>query len=360
MLRHVRGRAGLALASALAGLLATVCVHGDTRADDAGASGAPGARVSPRAAVVAVVGVAPASRSIAVSDLEDRIASMPRFQRASFGPTADAIRRRVLDDVLVREALLSLAADGSKVAGDPAVSHAIERAQSSATVRAIRSGLGPAADIAMDDVRAYYERNRARYDAPERVRISRILCKTRDEAQEVLAAAQAAALADATSRNFAQLARDHSQDKATALRSGDLGFLNADGESTEPGLRVDAAIVRAAQGVRDGEFVPAPVAEGDFFSVVWRRGTLAAQKRAVGDVAPQIRAILWQARVKEETDKLVASLRTAKVRDLHEELLDALDLAATPASASAPASAATPASAPAPASASALATDAGR
>jgi peptidyl-prolyl cis-trans isomerase C len=334
MLRRVRVGACLALAS-LASALTTVCVEGDTRADDAGASGAPGAQGSPRApraaVVVAVVGIAPASRSIAASDLEDRIASMPRFQRASFGPTADAIRRHVLDEVLVREALLSLAADGSKVAGDPAVSHAIERAQSSATVRAIRSGLGAAADIAMDDVRAYYERNRTRYDAPERYRISRILCKTRDEAQEVLAAAQAAALADATARNFAQLARDHSQDKATALRSGDLGFLNADGESTEPGLRVDAAVVRAAQGVRDGEFVPAPVAEGDFFSVVWRRGTLAAQKRAVGDVAPQIRAILSQARVKEETDRLVASLRAAKVRDLHEELLDGLDLSTAPA-----------------------------
>jgi hypothetical protein len=102
--------------------------------------------------------------------------------------------------------------------------------------------------------------------------------------------------------------------------------LNAEGESTEPGLRVDVAVVRAAEGVRDGELVGAPVAEGDFFSVVWRRGTLAAQRRSVEDVAPQIREILWRQRVKDETDKLVASLRAAKLRDLHEELLDTLEL----------------------------------
>ncbi len=319
MLRGLVAGAGLAVAAVL--------VHDSSRADDAGARTANGAQTSlpsQRDAVVAAVGVPPMSRSIAASELEERIASMPGFQRASFGSTADAIRHRVLDEVLVRDALLSLAAETSKLATEPVVAHAIERAESGATVRALRNSLGPVADVPVADVRAYYERNRARYDAPERYRIWRILCKTRDEAQDVLNAA----LADGTPKTFAQLARDHSQDKATALRSGNLGFLNAEGESTEPGLRVDAAVVRAAQSVHDGDVVRAPVAEGDFFSVVWRRGTLAPQKRSVEEVAPQIREILWRQRVKDETDKLVANLRAAKVRDLHEELLDSLELPA--------------------------------
>ena len=70
----------------------------------------------------------------------------------------------------------------------------------------------------------------------------------------------------------------------------------------------------------------APVPEGDLFAVVWRRGTLAAEKRAFDDVAPQIREILGRQRVKEETDKLVAGLRAANLHDLHEELLDTLTL----------------------------------
>jgi parvulin-like peptidyl-prolyl isomerase len=292
-------------------------VHGETLAGDAGAD-------ARRARAVASVGAGPVSRTITAGDLEDRIAAMPTYQRATLGASADAIRRRVLEEVLVRDAQLSLGAQGSKLDAQPAVAHAIDRAVAGATVGAIRSALGPATDISMDDVRAYYERNRARYDAPARHEIWRILCKTIDEAQAVLDAAKA----DPTPKTFAQLARDHSQDKATALRSGNLGFLTADGTSSEPGLRVDPAIVQAAEAVRDGDFVGAPVAEGEFFGVVWRRGTTPARKRAVEDVAASIREILWRERAKAKVDELLASLRAAKVRDLREDLLDGVDLSA--------------------------------
>jgi len=299
---------------AAAGLVAgALLIHADTLADDGGS------RATPRTMRVAVVGAAPTSRAIAASELEDRIAAMPSFQRATFGADPDAIRRRVLGEVLVPDALLALGAQ-------PAVANAVDRSMAEATVRAVRDALGPAAGISMDDVRAYYERNRARYDAPARYQVWRILCKSSDEAQAVLDAAKA----DPTPKTFAQLSRDHSQDKATALRSGNLGFLTDDGTSSEPGLRVDPAVVRAAEGVQDGVIVPTPVAEGEFFSVVWRRGTTSAQKRKVDEVATPIREILRRERAKAKLDELVASLRAARVHDLHEEILDAVDLGAVP------------------------------
>jgi hypothetical protein len=311
---------------AAAGLvLGFVLVQGETLAGDAGA----GLR---RTTIVATVGAGPLSRSITAGDLEDRIAAMPSYQRATFGATADAIRRRVLDEVLVRDALLSVGTEASRLDAQPAVERAIDRADTTATVRAVRSALGPASDISMDDVRAYYERNRSRYDAPARYQVWRILCKTSDEAQAVLDAAKA----DPTPKTFAQLARDHSQDKATALRSGNLGFLTDDGSSSEPGLRVDPAVVRAAEAVRDGDLVGAPVAEGAFFAVVWRRGSTPARKRAVEDVAPPIREILLRERAKAKVDELLASLRAARVRDLHEDLLDTVDLGALPDASRAP------------------------
>jgi peptidyl-prolyl cis-trans isomerase C len=301
-----------AAASLAAGVL---LVHGDTLADDAGLD------ASHPAKSVAVIGAGTPSRAIAAGDLEDRLAVMPDFQRAAFGSTPDAVRRRVLDDVLVREALLSLGAEASRVDTQPAVARALDRALSSATIRAIRHGVTPA-DIPMSDVARYYEDNRARYDAPARYQIWRILCTTRDDAMAVLASAKA----DPSTRTFAQLARDHSQDKATALRSGNLGFLTADGESSEPGLRVDPGVVRAAQAVRDGDLVPDPVVEGDLFAVVWRRGTIAAQKRSASDVAAPIREILSRERAKAQVDELLARLRAARVRDVHEEALDNVDL----------------------------------
>lgn len=274
-------------------------------------------------AVVARLGV---SEAITTSSLAARIAAMPPFQRATFGAAGPAIARRYLEEVLVPERLVDAAARDARLQDRPAVALSVDRVLSGATVRAIQARVGDAAAVPPDEVRAYFSANRDRYDAPERYQIARILCRTRDEAQTVLAAANASA----TPKAFADLARDHSQDKATYLRGGDLGFVTEDGASNEPGVRVDPTVVRAARGVVDGQIVAQPVAEGDFFAVVWRRGTVAARKRSAEDVAPQIRDAIAKARVKEATDKLVLDLRAARVRDETPALLDTLELPAPP------------------------------
>jgi peptidyl-prolyl cis-trans isomerase C len=308
-------RRGLGAAAAF--VVGALLAHGATRADDAGMSPAR------RAKIVAVIGGSGGSRAISVGEVEDRIAEMPAFQRATFGRTPEDARRRFLTEVVVPDALLSLGAEGAKLEARLDVAYAVDRARSSATLRAIRERLGPASAIPVSDVRSYYEQNIDRYAPRERYQIWRILCKTLEDARSVLDAARA----DPTPKNFAQLARDNSQDKATYLRAGNLGFLSVDGSSNEPGLRVPPAVVRAALAVRDGEFVPAPVSEGEFFAVIWRRGTSAPKKRTLEEAAPQIRDALQSGRIKEEVDKLVLALRAAKVRDVREDLLDTFDLA---------------------------------
>jgi peptidyl-prolyl cis-trans isomerase C len=232
------------------------------------------------------------------------------------------VRRKFLSDVLVPEVLLAMGGAADKLDQQLPTSYSAERARSQATIRALRDRIGPAAAIPMQDVQKYYDDNRARYDTPERYQLWRILCKTREEAVEVIADARK----EPTPKEFGDLARDHSIDKATFLRAGNLGFVSADGASNEPGLRVDPAIVRAAQGVRDGDIVPTPVPEGEGFAVVWRRGTIHANKRSVDDAAAQIRDALWKARVEKETHDLIGQLRSAKLRDVHEELLDTLEV----------------------------------
>jgi peptidyl-prolyl cis-trans isomerase C len=283
----------------------------DTHAADAGAD-------ERRRHVVARFG----SRAVTVGELEDRIAAMPPYQRASFGAGADDVRRRFLTEVVERDELLALGAESAKLAEQPPAAYQIERALSAATIRDVRARIGPAASISMEEVQRFYDENRSRYEVPERYQLWRILCKTRDEAQSVLDATKR----DPTPAVFASLARDHSLDKATNLRGGNLGFVAGDGTSPEPGLRVDPAVVRAAQAVHDGALVPEPVVEGDYFSVVWRRGTISAVKRTAVEVAPQIRDSLWKARVKEETDKLVASLRASRLRGRNASPLEASGL----------------------------------
>jgi peptidyl-prolyl cis-trans isomerase C len=271
--------------------------------------------------VVVRIGSEPSAATVGAAELTARLGAMPAFQRLTLGATPPDVTRRFLQDVVVPEKLVEIAARGARLDAQPAVAFAEDRVLSGATVRALRKRVGMPASVTDDDVHAYFEANRARYEAPERYQIWRILCRTRDEAQTVLSAAKA----DPSPKTFTDLARDHSQDKATNLRGGDVGFVTEDGASNEPGVRVDPAIVKAARGVPDGALVPQPVSEGDYFSVVWRRGTLAARKRTAADAAPQIRDAIAKARVKDETDRLVAQLRAAHVRDEHPELLDQLE-----------------------------------
>ncbi|MCL2447325.1 MAG: peptidyl-prolyl cis-trans isomerase [Polyangiaceae bacterium] len=275
--------------------------------------------------VVARVGP---GRAVTVGELEDTIARMPAFQQASFGASAAEVRARVLSDVVVRDALLVLSAEAAHVERRPETARALDWARSAATLRAIRAEVTGGAPVSADDVRAYYDANRARFESPERVRVFRILCETADDAARVLDAAKA----ELTLKTFGDLAREHSADKATAMRAGDLGFLTLDGTSREPGLIVDSAIVRAASQVRDGELVPAPVAEGARFAIVWRRGTVPATRRSLSapGVADAIRETIVDDRVKRATDALVARLRQAKLRDYDPAPLDSLGDVAEP------------------------------
>ena len=274
---------------------------------------------SDEATIVARVGT---DGKIHARELEAALGAMPPFQRDAFGITPDAVRRHFLMEVLVPRVLLALGAESRELASQARTAYEIERARSSATLRALRGRIGSAAAISMLDVEKYYDDNRARYDTPERYQLWRILCPTREVALVVLDQMKR----DSSAKRFSELARDNSLDKATNLRDGNLGFLTTDGSSNEPGLRVDPAVVHAAQSVRDGEIVPTPVAEGRYFSVVWRRGTIPANRRTVDAVAAQIRDAIWKSRVKESTDVLLTALRAAKLRDYDDAILEEVEL----------------------------------
>jgi peptidyl-prolyl cis-trans isomerase C len=308
--------AALALATAV-----TLSASGPRAATPAADPDAGDGDKARRAQIVARVG----DRTIALGELENRIAEVPRFQLTTFGATPDAIRRKFLDEVLVPDLLLARGAQDNHLDTELPTSARIERALANATRRALRAQVGTAAAIPDADVKRYYEENRARFDAPVRVNLWRILCATREEAAMVLSGARK----DATVATFTALARDHSIDKATALRGGNLGFVAPDGTSNEAGVKVDPALVRAVDNVKDGELAPAPVQEGSYFAVVWRRGTVAATRRGVDEVAGQIRDTLWKQRTEDAEKKLIDDLRAAHVSEVNEALLNTIELGAS-------------------------------
>jgi peptidyl-prolyl cis-trans isomerase C len=262
------------------------------------------------------------SRKVTVGELEDRLAGIPPFQLATFGGSKDAVVRAFVEQVLVRDLVLAEGAQTRGLDKEVPTKQLVERSLSSATLRHARGALTSAAAIPEADVARYYDENRSRFDSPERINVWRILAKTRDEAVSVIDAAKR----DSSVAKWTDLARDHSIDKATNMRGGNLGFLAPDGSSNEAGVKVDPAIVKAAQAVKDGEIAAQPVSEGTAFAVVWRRGTVAANRRSVAEASAQIRAALFRERTETAEKKLIADLRAKEVKEVNEGLLGLVEL----------------------------------
>jgi len=312
-------------------VLAGVAVHRPLHADvppalDAAApTGAAPSSIPPstddlarRARVVLTVG----SRKVTVGELEDHLAAIPPYQTQVLGASREAVARAYVDQVLVRDLVLAGGAENRHLDQQLPTSQLLARSLSSATLRKSRGPYASAAAVPAEDVRRYYDENRIRFDSPERINLWRILCKTRDEAATVLDATKR----DATLAKYNELAREHSIDKATNLRGGNLGFVAPDGTSNEAGVKVDPALVKAAQAVKDGELVPQPVLEGSAFAVVWRRGTVPPNKRTLEEASAQIRAALYRERTEATEKKLIDDLRTKHVKEVNTGLLGLIEL----------------------------------
>lgn len=291
-------------------------LHAEPDSSTAARADAPDA--ARRARVVLTVG----AHQVTVGELEDHLAAIPPYQITTFGASRDEVARAYVDQVLVRDLVLAAGAHQRGLDKQLPTSQLVARALSSATLRNNRGPYASAAAVPVEEVRLYYEENRVRFDSPERINLWRILCKSRDEAATVLEAARH----DPTIAKYNDLARAHSIDKATNLRGGNLGFVAPDGASNEAGVKVDPALVKAAQAVKDGELVPQPVDEGGAFAVVWRRGTVPANRRTVDEASAQIRAALFRERTEAAEKKLIDDLRAKYVKEVNPGLLGVIEL----------------------------------
>ncbi len=255
------------------------------------------------------------------AEVTRRLGAIPPFRLATFGDTAQAVRRNFVERVLVPELAAEEEAKRLRLRERPELRDTLHYELVQALGDALREELtaqGVASDAA---VRDYYERHRAAYESSERIRIWRIVVRDEAAAREILTKASG----EQGVKKWTELARDKSEDKATHLRDGDLGFVRADGSTDVPELRVDPALFVAAAKVRDGELVPEPLREGERWAVVWRRGTLPAMKRPLEAEAGAIRQTLLRTKLEETVERLAADLRKRHVQAVAYEPLDSVD-----------------------------------
>jgi peptidyl-prolyl cis-trans isomerase C len=269
-----------------------------------------------------VVVVSVGSVSLTVAEVERRLANVPSFQLPSYGDNTDAIRRNFVERVLVPELLYAEEARRQKLEQEPAMVDRIRELLRQSMEVELRDSVARDDPVTPAEVAKYFSDHRDRFETPRRIRVWRILVADEAQAKKLIELARGP---EGPTR-WTEAARQSSLDKATALRSGDLGFVRADGTTDIPRVRVEQQLFAAADKVKDGDVVPEPVREGERWAAVWRRGSLPEVKRSIEQEERSITAILSRTKLEERRTALVDQLRKQQVRNVNDSWLESLEI----------------------------------
>ncbi|MGC4091863.1 MAG: peptidyl-prolyl cis-trans isomerase [Polyangiaceae bacterium] len=259
-------------------------------------------------------------QSVSASEASRRLAALSPAQLAALGTKPQEIAKKFLESELALELAASIEAKQRGLDKTPAFQTRERVALRLGLDAALKAEALAQRPIPAEDIKAYFEANKSRFEQAPGVRLWRILVDDEAKAKQLIEQVKGGG----SPAKWAELARENSVDKATNLRQGDLGFVHADGGTDVPRVRVDAALFQAAQSVKDGEVVPQPVREGAKFAVLWRRGSRPEKSRSLEQERDSIRALLERQSADKARVALLAELRQKSVRDEHPELLDQL------------------------------------
>jgi peptidyl-prolyl cis-trans isomerase C len=259
-------------------------------------------------------------QSVSLGELEARFGALTREELRSFGPAPGEARLAFVERVLVPELLLLAEAERLRLPEEPGTRARLRQALFEALAAEERQRLPAPSD---EEMAASYAEHRREFERPERVALWRILVATEAEARDILEKVRGAGGPE----RWRALAREKSLDTATRERGGDLGFVHPDGRTDVPELRVDPALYAAARGIADGVLVAVRVALGDRHAVVWRRGSLRAERVSLEAARPTLERLIQERKLTARLDGLVAELSRASVRERNDAPLARIDVA---------------------------------
>lgn len=245
---------------------------------------------------------------------------VPAFQLSALGKDDASRRRAVVERLLVPELQGAAEARARGLDQRPRVADRQRELLARSMEAELARETARTAPVTDAEVQSYFDRHRARFETPRRIRIWRIQVADEALALKILEAAKG----PGGPKRWSDFARENSLDTATKLRDGDLGFVRPDGSTETPRVRVDPALFAAVDKLRDGELAPAPLALHGGYAVVWRRGSLPAISRTALQEGPAIRTLLTRERLEAARAKLLESLRARSLSGLDAQLLETL------------------------------------
>lgn len=270
------------------------------------------------------VAITVGSATMTTGAIERRLANMPSYQLARYGSTPDAVRKGFTEQVLVPELLFGEEALRRKLDQSPEMTARVKDLLKESLDRNLKAEVLQKEPVTKEELEKYYADNKSRFETPKRIRVWRVQVADEATAKKLIQDARAA---DGVQK-WREFAREQSLDKATAQRNGDLGFVRPDGSTDVPRVQVDPIVFNTVDKLADGALAPEPLKEGDRWSVLWRRGSIAAMKRTLEDEEKSIRSLLERRRVDKARKDLIARLQKEHVKESHPDLLSHIDMRA--------------------------------
>jgi peptidylprolyl isomerase len=245
------------------------------------------------------------NQQVRATDVKRLIDALPPEARKRLQADLGALDRVVREE-LVRQTVL---AEARQQGWDkkPDVQLLMERAREQALLQAYVSSLArPAAGYpSEDELKGFYEASKASLTLPAQYQLAQIFVSSPENADPTAAgaaqkkAAELAARVQRAPAEFAKIAREQSDHKESAAKSGDLGWV----PDTQLIPEVRAVVMRMTKGEVSG---PVRSVTG------WHIIRLADRKPSVTRPLPEVR------------DQLVAAMRIRKAQDVERAYIEAL------------------------------------
>ncbi len=271
--------------------------------------------------VVARIG----DRTITLEEFEARLGQQSNFGRARYN---SADRRREFLEELVRFELIAMEAERKGYADHPDV----QLVQKQAMVRRFTTKelgqLVKMKDIDEAAVRAYFDTHQDDYSRPDRIRASHILVGDETVAKALYLELKAKLEAEPKKALalFAEYAKKHSKDTASAGQGGDLLYFGKPGEShvkrPQSAPPISRTVALAAYDIGAvGALAPAPIKTPTGWHIVQKTGIKRAYKRDFASVRRTIQNKLFHQKKGDAMDTFMAELRKKTKVDIDDAVL---------------------------------------
>lgn len=253
---------------------------------------------------------------VRASALKRALAGVPKFELNALGTTKLAVLKKYVDEAIVHEELLAESARRKGALDDRMVIVQLRKVLAGALVRK-ELGAITKEGVTGAEIQAYYDAHLSEYQTPERIRLSHIIVATKADADALLVKV----LADPTREGWAKLAADNSLDPNTKRSGGDLGFVSADGRSSEPKVVVPLKLATAGFALKDGEIGKEVIQSDAGWHILWRRGHVPAMTRTVAMEEATIRELLYEQKQQAAYKALIDRVHAANPLQIDEELV---------------------------------------